>query len=233
MAIFINSPEWFQGIDSIIELLSLCVAFVIAWYGYKIYKLSSQKKYKYFSIGFLLIGISYIFEALSEIAVYNKYVAQKIVGPFLISRTVIEPITWIHTYSTTIFRLLLLFAFMILVLVTLDIKNKPTIILLTYFILLVTFVSMYAHMLFYITLLFLIGLLLVHYYHNYIKLKTCQSMFVAIAFLTIFVSNFVLTFMMYDPNIYVAGEAFQLTGFGILLYAFILVKRNDKPKKQA
>jgi hypothetical protein len=56
---------------------------------------------------------------------------------------------------------------------------------------------------------------------------------VTLAFLGMLVSNIVMTFMMYDPNIYAIGEFIQLLGFGLLLYAFILVKKNDKPKKQA
>jgi len=36
----------------------------------------------------------------------------------------------------------------------------------------------------------------------------------------------VMIFMVYDPNIYVAGEALQLTGFLLLMYAFILVRKK-------
>jgi hypothetical protein len=233
MTLYINSPQWFYGIDSCIELLSVIVAFIVAAYGYKVYRLSQQKKYKHFSTAFLLIGIAYLFKIISGFVIYQKVIVQQMIGPYMISRVMVEPVTWVHTYSHTIFRLLSLFAFLILIIVTLEIKNKPTMILMVYFMVLVAVVSIYAHILFYLTQILLIALLLHHFYHNYLKHKSCQALYVTLAFLGIFISNTVLTFMMYDPKIYVIGEMFQLLGFGLLLYAFILVKKNDKPKKQA
>jgi D-alanyl-lipoteichoic acid acyltransferase DltB (MBOAT superfamily) len=233
MTLYINSPQWFAGIDSAFELISLIVAFIVAAYGYKIYKLSKEKKYLYFSSSFFLVALSLIFKIISEFVIYEKELVQQQIGPWIVTRTIIEPVTEVHVYSHTIFRLLSLFAFFILLVVTLEKKDKPTIILLTYFMILVTFVSIYAHILFYITQMLLIALLVYHFHQNYLKHKTRQALFVTLAFLGMFVSNIVLTFMMYDPDIYVIGEVLQLIGFGLLLYAFILVKKNDKPKKQA
>lgn len=223
MTLYINSPSWFMGIDSIFELLSLIVAFIVAGYSYKAYRLTQQKKYRHFSTAFLLIGISFIFKIISELAIYEKETVLQKLGPLLITRTFLEPMTWIHVYSHTIFRLLSLFAFFILLVVTMDIKDKQTYVLLTYFLLLVTFVSIYAHIIFYITQLLLIAMLTLHHYNNYIKHKRHNALFVTLAFLGLFVSNVVLIFMMYNPLIYAIGEALQLVAFGLLLYAFIMV----------
>ncbi len=226
MTLYINSPAWFSGIDSAIELLVIVVAFIVAAYGYKVYILSNQKKYKYFAAAFGLIGLSYIFKIISELVIYKKETVMQSIGPFLISRVVIEPVIWVHVSTHTIFRLLNLFAFFVLLVVMLDIKNKQTLILLTYFMILVTVVSVYAHIIFYLTQILLTAMLLLHFYNNYQKHRTRQSLLVTLAFMGMFISNILLTFMMYDPNIYAIGEAFQLAGFSMLLYAFILVKKK-------
>ena len=63
---FYFSPEWFHGIDSIFEIVSIIVALLIALYAYKIYKFSKVNKYKFFSWAFLLIAIAYIFKILTN-----------------------------------------------------------------------------------------------------------------------------------------------------------------------
>jgi hypothetical protein len=226
MTLYINSPQWFAGVDSVIELLSIIVAFMVCLYSYKVYRLTKQKNYFFFSGAFFLVGVSYIFKIISELVIYSRYVEQKIIGPFIVSRTVLEQVTWVHTYSHTIFRLLLMFAFFILLVVALKVKKKQTLILLTYFMVLVTLVSSYAHFVFHLTHVIMLSMLVFHFYHNYLKRKTRQALFVTLAFLSILISHIVLVFMMYDPNIYAIGEVFQLIGFGILLYAFILVTRK-------
>ncbi len=226
MAIYINSPQWFQGIDSIIELLSLIVAFMISFMGYKVYKLIKQKKYAYFSTAFFLIGLSYIFKIISELAIYVKEVQHKIIGPFLFSQTVLEPVTWIHVYSHATFRLLSAFAILILLAVALNITNKQTLLLFTYFIAAITLISNYAQFIFHLTQAVMLGILVLHFYDNYNKNNTKHAALVAVSFLGMLISHTLFIFMMYDPAIYAIGEAFHLAAFATLLYAFILVKRK-------
>ncbi|MBW2971981.1 hypothetical protein KY359_02995 [Candidatus Woesearchaeota archaeon] len=226
MALYLNSPEWFAGIDSSIEFLSLIVALLVSWYAYKVYRLSGERKYKHFAIAFILAGVAYIFKILSQIIIYEKELVLQRIGPFLVSRTVLEPVTWLHTYSYTIFSLLMLFFMLLLIIVTFRIKDKPTLILLTYFIVVLTLASSRAQGLLHITLALMAALLVFHFYTNYDRHKTRQALFVTLAFLGILFSHIVMIFMVYDPKIYVAGEALQLAGFLSLMYAFILVRKK-------
>ncbi len=226
MTLYINSPQWFAGIDSGIEFLSLVVALMVSWYGYKIYRLSGERKYKHFASAFLLAGIAYVFKIISQITLYEKELVRQRIGPFLVSRTVLEPVSWLHTYSYVIFGLLILFSLLLLLIVTLRINDRPTLILLTYFMIVVTLASIKAQVLLHITLALMAALLVFHFYTNYAKNKARQALFVTLAFLGILLSHIVMIFMVYDPNIYVAGEALQLTGFLLLMYAFILVRKK-------
>jgi hypothetical protein len=226
MAIYINSPEWFEGIDSVIGILSIAVALLVTAYGYKIHRITKEKSHLYFSTAFLLVVISYAFRLVSELAIYSTYVKQSIIGPFIVSRTILEPVTWVHTYSHMIFRLLYTFAFLILLIVAWKIRDKPVLILLTYFMIVITIVSTYAQFVFHLTMLMILALLTFHFYHNYLKNNAKQALMVTLAFLGIMFSHILFMFMHYDPNIYAIGEGFQLLGYVLLLYAMILVKKK-------
>jgi hypothetical protein len=62
----------FYGIDSLVEFLIIIVAFVISYYSHKVYKIINQKNYKYFSLAFLFLGISFIFKILSNLTIIHK-----------------------------------------------------------------------------------------------------------------------------------------------------------------
>lgn len=222
----IYGPDWFHGIDTTIEILSIAVAFMVSLYAYKIYKLTKQKKYAYFSAAFMLASIAYIFKVISEVVIYSHYVEQHILGPFVISKTVIQPVTWIHNYAHSLFSLLLLFSTFILLMVTLEVKNKHLLVLLTYFMVIITLISDSAPFIFHLTNVLMLSMLVLHYYNNHARIQTKQSLYVTLAFLSMLISHIILIFKEYDPDIYATGLLFQLIGFGTLLYAFILVKRK-------
>ena len=226
MGLYINSPQWFAGIDSGIESLSLIVALIVSWYSYKVYRLSGEKKYKYFAAAFLLSGIAYIFKIASQVIIYEKEKVLQQIGPFLVARTVLEPVTWLHTYSYAVFSILVLFSMLILLAVAFRIHDKPTLILLTYFMVIITLLTGHAMPVLHLTLALMAAMLVFHFYTNYAKNKACQALFVTLAFLSIFFSHVVMMFMMYNPTIYVASEVLQLVGFCLLLYAFILVRKK-------
>jgi hypothetical protein len=226
MALYINSPEWFAGIDSGIEVLSLIVAFAVSWYSYKVYRLSGEKKYKHFAAAFLLSGAAYIFKIASQIIIYEKEKVLQQIGPFLVARTVLEPVTWLHTYSYAIFSILMLFSMLVLLAVAFRIHDKPTLVLMTYFMVVITILAGHAVPILHITLALMAAMLVFHFYNNYSHNKKCQALFVTLAFLSIFLSHSVMIFMMYNPTIYVMSEVLQLAGFGLLLYAFILVRKK-------
>ncbi len=58
------SPTWFYGLDSVFELVSLFVSFLIFVYALRLYRFSGEKKYKFFSFSFLSITLAYIFKII-------------------------------------------------------------------------------------------------------------------------------------------------------------------------
>ena len=54
------TPEWFRGFDLVFDLIGLVIALMVAAYCWRMYKMSDENKFAYFSFAFVLLAISII-----------------------------------------------------------------------------------------------------------------------------------------------------------------------------
>ncbi len=62
-------PLWFYGFDAVMYFLSSAVAFLLSFYFYRIYHLSSNKQHQYLYTGFLVLALG--FSVLSITSLYS------------------------------------------------------------------------------------------------------------------------------------------------------------------
>lgn len=55
-----GEQPWFRMFSTSIQVLGVIVAFMISYLGFKAYRLTKDKKYKYFFIGFFFMGASFL-----------------------------------------------------------------------------------------------------------------------------------------------------------------------------
>ena len=113
-------PEWFLGTESLFEIISMIIILIISAYSYKVYKLSSNKKYKYLSVSFFSIGLGFLFKIISDYVILyysqlNNYL------PFL-------RLTYVYTGSLILFTFLALSGYVILSCLAANVKTRRTII---------------------------------------------------------------------------------------------------------
>lgn len=65
-------PKWFFGFDIGMEVLFALVAILVAFYAYRIYKLSGQRESRLFANSFLLIAASYIVKAVVNLFILSE-----------------------------------------------------------------------------------------------------------------------------------------------------------------
>ena len=118
---YVVGPTWFYGIDYIFDLVSVIVGLLISYFSYRTYRYTSQKKYFYFSASFFLVALAFISKILATIPVYSKALKVEEVGLVTVTSHIINKVTWINALGISIARLIMLFAFLILVLVSLTI----------------------------------------------------------------------------------------------------------------
>ncbi len=229
---YVFSPEWFYGIDSIIESIAVIVCILLVYYSYKCFKLTKENKYLYFSTAFLSLTFAFIAKIIGTLAIYKPTITRSALGI-----TIHKTFTTMTPYSINamafsvhIFFALLGFMMLFLIVSKLTWKHQRVIALLLYFVFMATWISVIHYQLFYATSFILLLLITYSYYKNYIEIRSEKARFVTIAFSILLISQAFFIFVIYSRTIYVLAELIQLLGFIYLLIPFILIFRK-KPKK--
>jgi hypothetical protein len=220
---FVVGPSWFYGIDYIFDLVSVVVGFLIFFFSYKSYRYTSQKKYLYFAASFFLVAMGFIAKILATIPVYSKELKVETVGFITVTENVINKVTWINALGISVARFTMLFAFLILVLVSLKIKDKKIITLLVYFLVISTTLVSASYFVFHVTLIILLFILYLNYRSNYRRVKSNNAKMVMYAFLLMVISQLFFIFEELVEHFYVIGESIQLAGYLVLLIATIKI----------
>jgi len=219
--VYVVGPTWFYGIDYIFDLVSVIVGLLISYFSYRTYRYTSQKKYLYFASSFFLVALAFIAKVLATIPVYSKELKVETVGLVTVTSHIINKVTWINQFGISIARLVMLVAFLILVLVSLKIKDKKIILLLIYLLIISTTLVSASYIVFHVTLLIMLSILFLNYRKNYLRIKSLNAKLVMCSFFALLISQIFFIFEGLAENFYVIGESVQLIGYLILLVAII------------
>jgi hypothetical protein len=209
----------FYGIDSLIEFLIILVAAIVSLYSHKIYKIVKDQNYKFFSIAFLLIAISFVFKILSNFTILNRV---KIQGVNFVYTVLSQPsyMPLVDFISFTLYKIFYLLGFLILFLILTKTDKKDKIFLFIYLSIIAILFSIYLNFVFHITLFLILLFLTIHFYENHKNHKTTNSMLVFVGFLIILIAH--LSFLFSDM-----GSLFYMIGEGLLLIAFLSLLINQ------
>ncbi len=225
-------PQWFYGVDSFFDLFTIITALLIAFFSFKAYHFTKEKKYFFFSLSFLLLALAFVVKIVMYICIYMSMVG-KVIGPFVF--IVHDKLAFLlfKYYGMLGFIILMLFAMLILAIVALRIKDIKVILLLTFFTLLIAFQAVHSVALFHLVTTFLLIFITYHFFSNHLQKKGVRSMLVALSFLMVFISQILFIFSTMNSIQYFIGECFQLAGFILLLITFIMIttRRHAYGKK--
>lgn len=220
------SPAWFSGIDSIFELVTVLVTALISVYGYKVYKFSGERRYKFFSLAFLLICVSYIIKILMNVSVYSTVTKKVQIGMFVFISQSLQRFELFYSIGFFLLRFLLLLGLIGIFLVLEKKEDRKYAFLLIYLAFISSLIGNYIFHIFHITASMLLLLIFVYYYNNYLHNKSKNPFLVASSFFLIMISQVVFILSASFPLAYVIGESLQLLGYILLLLALILILRR-------
>jgi hypothetical protein len=221
---FAFSPQWFFGIDSFFEFLSLAIIALISIYCYWCYvKWDAPKSYQFMSYAFLAMVLGFFFKIMTNITVVYENITHQEVGPLLLTITSVKQSDIFLLVGTSLFYFLFLLGLLIVFLVVYKQYDKHTTLLLLYFIAIITFFSQYSYLVFYLTTTTLLGLIFNKYWKNFLKKKSKNSLLLALSFFTLIISHLIFVFVFVNLQLYVVAETLQLFGFILLLLTFISV----------
>jgi len=227
-------PSWFVGTSAILEFFFFTIALIISFYANKIYTLTKQKEHKFFSIGFLLISLSYLVLLFLNLFFLTKRN----------NRIFIVEINQIISLTNLIFFLysvLFIMGLVTLVYMAFELKNAKLYVLLTLLGIVPILFSTSRNWLLYpisaVFLLFLSIYFLERYYETG-KTKTLIS-FIAFVLLLLTRVEFVfasknLPFFLFEKcdMHFIIAHLIESIAYLLLLFNLINILKNDKKKKQ-
>ncbi len=209
-------PTALIGLESIIELISLFATFAIGYAAARIYRLTKEKRYLYFSTAFLFLTLGFLIRTFINAGIYF---GRKDVVEIAIN----TPVITIYKALSLIYLMAMISAYLILIILTFKIQDFKLVSLFVIFAL----VSLVASYKFYIVFPILSFLLLLHiviyYASQYHQSKKPVQGWITFGFIVIAVAQLAFPFIYYDMQWFVFGTAIQLLGYLILLASLIKV----------
>jgi len=225
MVDFLCGPNWFYGIDIIIEVISLIVAGLIAFFSYKAFKITKERKYFFFALAFFLIAISFVSKMYGLIIACTG-LAKASFGYFTAVTQKMTLIQFIYSMGYFLQRFIFLVGLLALTSLCLKIRNRKTIFMLVFFVFIATWFSNQSYLIFHIIAAFLLIYISLYFYVNYLRKRTFNARLVPMSFFLLLISQLIFIFVIRDLNLYVVGNIFQLAGFVVLLFTYILVLKK-------
>jgi hypothetical protein len=221
------SPEWFFGIDIALEFLFAIILLAVALFGLKIYKSTCQRYVKYFSLSFFLIGISYVIQSIFNYLMLSK------LNEAICYVMKVQSITSFNLYGMYAHMLFMTIGLVFLVYMTFKIEDKRPLWLLMIISLLAILFSFNKLYTFYLISSVYLIFLVWHFLKNYLKNKTKNSLFIAIAFLFLFFGNVHFLFSMQHDLFYVIGHILELFAYLLILINLLTIKKNEKKERSS
>ncbi len=232
MVELIYSPKWFFDKDIIIDIVSVFVLSLIAYFAMRFYKINKENKnYLVFAGSFMIMALSFLFKIITNFTLYHQVFMTRQVGFMIFTYSAFKSTDILFTFGFLIYRMLMLTGLFMLYSIYSGTK-KTDIFLIIYLILISTYFSRSAYYVFHMTSLIFLVVITTQYWKNYRKIGHDSNRWLFYSFSSITLSQVIFIFIGLDIHIYVIAEIVQLVGYFALLVAFIKVFEDGKKKRK-
>lgn len=226
------APEWFSGVDLILDFLGALVLTVVAIIAWKYYSLNKKNKNELLLfLGMSMLAVSLILKILSYYSIYltiYKIVMVPYLGQMLYQAYAYNPFFFYLFIGHVLLKLL---GLLTLLLIFEKVFSVRIIIIILFFILLVSYLSIQTCLFFYITSLVLTTLVATIFWENYKRNNLKSTHLLAWSFTLLSISRLLFIFTMDDTLLYVFAELVQVTAYLLMLFALLTVFKNAKKKR--
>lgn len=226
MVLYVYSPKWFYGFDSIFEIVSVIVGLLIAYYSYKAYRYTYQRRYLHFAASFFFVAAAFLANVISNMIFYTKTLEKDLTGLTVASVYVFKQVSWVSTIGSFVGVFLMLLAFLILFVTLYRISDKKINFLLFYLIIVAALYSKHSFIFFHGTLIVFMILICAYFCGNYRAKKTKNRRLVASSFVIMALSQLFFMISAFNGVMFVVAQTVQLIGYLILLFTIIMVLRK-------
>ncbi len=226
----VYSPRWFYGKDIMIDLISIFVLVLIAFFTLRYYRLNRKNRnYLLFASSFILMAVAFLFKIATNFTIYYEIPQTSQLGLLTLTYSVIKTSDLLFFAGYLMYRMLMLLGLYILYSIYHK-QNRFNVFLIIYLILVSVYFSSSAYFMFHLTSLIILSIITYDYFKNYHKSMQVTGKWLAYSFVLIAASQLVFIFIKLHTLLYVIAELIQLAGYVLLLITFIKVLKDGKKK---
>ncbi|MBU0460226.1 MAG: hypothetical protein KJ597_00750 [Nanoarchaeota archaeon] len=223
-----HSPEWFYGIDLIIDIMSVIILLFIVSFAYKYYQLDKKRSLYSIVMAFSVLAVAFIVKVITHFSIYyNSLKAWNIeLAPFLSKAVPTSEILFIIGFL--LFRFLTLFGFYLLYFVYYPSSSKQTKYLLLFCLFIISYLTTSTYYVFHVIIFLLLTFISWQYYKKHFNREDLSTKYLLASYSMIAISQLLFIFIGATEFMYVIAEIVQLVGSGLLLKTFMQVLQYAK-----
>lgn len=215
LSITVRGPEWFFGLDSLLEGFSCLAMILVTLFSFKAYRFTNDKRYRTFALGFGLMAFGTLLRAVSDLLVYLDVNIKAI---------------WLMA-GYALYMAATLMSLVILFEITLKTHQKaPFVPFLIVLLVFVPFVlqlwSNSFRLLFHSNSVILLAFIAYHFVRNYFAKRSLSALLVCLSFVLLALAHIAFIVDLLRHQLYIVGHLLHVGAFGLLIIALIKVLRN-------
>jgi len=208
--VYIHGPHWFFGMDAILEAGAALIALCVTFASLKIYLMTGEKKYGYFTSSFGLLTLSFLSRAITDALLEDVF--------FKLPSEIAAKV-FFTGYVAHI--MLALTAYTLLLIITHKITDKRIIALLFLIMVPSLLLSGSYFLSFYGLSAIFLAFIALAYYHNYKKVSKATACLVFISFTLLTIAQTLFLLEAAYQTLFVPAHITQAAGYLVILFALI------------
>jgi hypothetical protein len=227
MVNILQNPQYFYALDSVFEVVSVIASMFLSYYSWKVYGLTKQGKYKLMALAFLFMLLSFVVRIIANLAIHF----QRETVQHALTISVATDIGRIYQLGLFFYRFIFLLGVVLLLMLALRVKNRTVFASYILFVVLFAYFSVprftiQSNLIYYVISSTLLFFVFTHFVGNFQSKKSVTSLLVAAAFFLLFISQGIFVPFMVTKGAYAVSKIFQLSGFLMLLFSYLLVLKK-------
>ena len=224
------APDWFLGMDVVIEAFSFIVLFIFSFLAIRNYKLNKNRSFLYLGAGFALIALAQLAAVMTKLVLYYDIGPSQAIGAAIITSQLVSSVDIFYSAGFFFQRFLTLSGLYIIYRLPRYKKSVGDYALIIYFILISALLSKGVFYLFHLTALVLLVLIFDNYHALYKKNKFVNTKILLIAFGMLALSQLIFILSNIEA-MFVLGNVIELISYTILLILIVRILKYGKKKK--
>lgn len=221
----ITGPNWFFGIDSVLEAISMLICLSIFIFSFKIYRLTKERRQLYFSSAFALLTLAFLVRSVTNLVIHFRTVSDwgmKHLPEIIVAKSILSvPKIFLIGYGAHIAFTLISLALLAVLCLKVEDK-KPYFLMLLVMFVLVYFSGSYFTS-FYTLSLILLFFISYQYCQNWRLKKTATTFITFISFSFLTLTSIAFLMQKLFGVFYVVAHILQFIGFLAMSVALAMI----------